>query len=176
MSRYGVPIDAVASPLKSRSYDIVLSRAVLEHLGNLEVGWKNMVGCLRPEGEMWHKVDFRCHDFFGEVHPLYFLTVPDTLWNSISRPDPTLNRLRTPTYRAFATRDFCDFRCYFTHIVGENEFTPHVESLVQGTHYSQRHLEVVRSIRPRLLERFSHSSDEDLLVTGVFLALRGVRA
>src|ERR1700733_10693761 len=49
-SRYGVPMDAIASPLEARSYDIVVSRAVLEHLGNLEIGWKNMVQCLRLDG------------------------------------------------------------------------------------------------------------------------------
>jgi SAM-dependent methyltransferase len=176
LSRYESPMDGVTSPLASRSYDIVISRAVLEHLGNLEMGWKNMVQCLRPEGEMWHKVDFRCHNLFGQIHPLYFLTIPDTLWNPISRPDPTLNRLRSPTYRELAAHDFRDSRCYITHIVGEKEFSPHVEAMVQGTHYNQRHLEMIQAIRPSLLKRFSDSSDEDLLVTGIFLTLRGVRS
>jgi SAM-dependent methyltransferase len=176
LSRYGVPIDAVASPLERQHYDIIVSRAVLEHIDNLDVGWKNMVQCLRPPGEMWHKVDFRCHNLFLEIHPLYFLTVPDPIWNLISRPDPTLNRLRRPTYREFAARDFSESRCYITQIAGEKEFLPHVESLVPGKHYTERHLELVRSIRPQLLKRFSDYSDEDLLVTGVFLALRGVRA
>jgi len=175
LCRYGDPMDGSATPLKSESYDIVISRAVLEHLGNLEIGWKNMVKSLRPDGEMWHKVDFRCHDLFGQIHPLYFLTVPDALWDVISRPDPTLNRLRLPTYRELAARDFRDLRCYITHIVGENEFSPHVETLVPGTHYSHLHLEMIRAIRPRLVKRFSDYSDEDLLVTGIFHVLRGVR-
>jgi SAM-dependent methyltransferase len=176
LSRYGVPMDAEASPLESHSYDIVVSRAVLEHLGNLEVGWKNMVQCLRRDGEMWHKVDFRCHNLFGQIHPLYFLTVPDTLWDMISRPDPTLNRLRLPTYREFAARDFNESRCYITHLIGDSEISPHVEKLIPGTHYSQRHLDSLQNIRPKLQQYFSNYSDEDLLVTGIFLTLRGVRA
>jgi hypothetical protein len=175
LSRYGVPMDAAVSPLESRSYDIIISRAVLEHLGNLRTGWKNMVMCLRLDGEMWHKVDFRCHNLFGQIHPLYFLTISDNLWNLISRPDPTLNRLRLPTYRELAARDFHDSRCYLTHIIGENEIAPHVDSLVPGTHYSQRHLDLVQTIRPRLQKYFSNYSDEELLVTGVFLTVRGVR-
>jgi Methyltransferase domain len=175
ISRYDVPIDAVATPLEARSYDIIISRAVLEHLGDLKRGWKNMVACLRVNGEMWHKVDFRNHNLFGEIHPLYFLTISDSLWNLISRPDPTLNRLRTPTYRELAARDFHDSRCYLTHIIGESEIAPHVDNLVPGTHYSQRHLDMVQAIRPRLLQDFSDYSDEDLLVTGVFLIVRGVR-
>jgi SAM-dependent methyltransferase len=175
ISRYSVPMDAVATPLEPQSYDIIISRAVLEHLGNLEMGWKNMVRCLRLDGEMWHKVDFRCHNLFGQIHPLYFLTISDSLWNLISRPDPTLNRLRLPTYRELAARDFRDSRFYITHIAGENEFLPHIESLVPGTHYNQRNVDGIRSIRPRLQKYFSDYSDEDLLVTGVFLALRGIR-
>jgi SAM-dependent methyltransferase len=175
ISRYDVPIDAVAPPLKARSYDIIISRAVLEHLGDLKRGWKNMVACLRVNGEMWHKVDFRNHTLFGEIHPLYFLTVPDNLWNLISSPDPTMNRLRLPTYRELAARDFLESHCYLTHIIGESEIAPHVDDLVSGTHYSQRHLDMVQAIRPRLLKDFSDYSDEDLLVTGVFLTVRGVR-
>lgn len=175
LSRYGVPMDSVTTPLGSQSYDIVISRAVLEHLGNLEMGWKNMVRCLRLDGEMWHKVDFRCHNLFGQIHPLYFLTISDTLWNLISRPDPTMNRLRLPTYRELAAHDFYDSRFYITHIAGENEFSPHIESLIPGTHYGQRNLDGLRDIRPRLQKCFSDYSDEDLLVTGTFLALRGVR-
>jgi SAM-dependent methyltransferase len=174
--RYEVPMDAITSPLPSQSYDIVISRAVLEHLGDLQSGWKNMVQCLRPDGEMWHKVDFRCHNLFGQIHPLYFLTVPDAIFTPISRPDPTLNRLRSPTYRELAAEYFQESRSYITHIVGEKEFAPHVDVLIRGTHYGQRHLEILQAIRPRLLKRFSTYSDEDLLVTGVFLTLRGVRS
>jgi hypothetical protein len=175
ISRYEVPMDANTSPLEAQSYDIVISRAVLEHLGDLEAGWKNMVTCLRRNGEMWHKVDFRCHNLFGQIHPLYFLTISDGLWNVISRPDPTLNRLRLPTYRQFAARDFKESHCYLTHIIAESEIAPHVDNLVPGTHYNQRHLDLVRDIRPRLQKQFSGYSDEDLLVTGVFLTVHGVR-
>jgi SAM-dependent methyltransferase len=76
IGRYGEPIDTDAVVLEQKRYDIIVSRAVLEHLGDLATGWRQMVRCLRPDGEMWHKVDFRCHNLFGRIHPLYFLTVP----------------------------------------------------------------------------------------------------
>jgi SAM-dependent methyltransferase len=176
LCRYGVPIDAEMTPLRAHSYDIVISRAVLEHLGDLEIGWRNMVQCLRKDGEMWHKVDFRCHDFFGQIHPLYFLTVSDTIWNFISRPDPTMNRLRHPTYRELASRYFYHSRFYITHLAGESEFFPHPERLVAGMHYGERQLDTIRDIRPRLLRQFADYDVEDLLVTGVFLTSRGVRS
>jgi len=171
ISRYGVPIDAV-SPLPAKSFDIVLSRAVLEHLRDLDQGWANMVDCVRDGGEMWHKVDFRCHDFFHKIHPLYFLTVPDGIWNFISQPDPTLNRQRLPKYRQLSARDFDEVDCYITHIVDREEFSPHIKSLVAGTHYDIHHLALIRDIRARLRDEFSKSSDEDLMVTGIFLIAR----
>jgi len=175
LSRYGTPIDAAASPLTARAYDVVLSRAVLEHVGDLHTGWRNMAACLRPGGEMWHKVDFRCHNLFGAIHPLYFLTVPDGLWNLISRPDPTLNRLRLPTYRDLAARDFQESRFYITHILADDEIFPHVETLAPGIHYAESQLAAVRAIRPRLLSCYADYSDQDLLVTGIFLRAGGVR-
>jgi hypothetical protein len=175
-ARYGVRIDTDKEVLEAGRYDIIVSRAVLEHIGDLAAGWRAMVGALRPTGEMWHKVDFRCHNLFGQIHPLYFLTIHPVLWDLISRPDPTLNRLRLPEYSKLAARDFQYSQMYITHIVGEEELTPHVEHLVAGRHYGARHLELIQSIRPRLRDPFSDHSDEDLLVTGVFLAVRGLRA
>jgi SAM-dependent methyltransferase len=172
ISRYDVPMDAPVNPLPSKSFDIVISRAVLEHLRDLDQGWRNMVDCLTDRGEMWHKVDFRCHDFFSEIHPLYFLTVPQRLWEFLSQPDPTLNRRRLPTYRTFASRDFREVDCYITHIFSKQEFFPHVKLLVEGVHYDQHHLDMLEAIRPHLIEDFSHASDEELLVTGIFLIVR----
>ena len=172
ISRYSAPMDAASSPLPAKSFDIVISRAVLEHLLYLDQGWANMVQCLRDNGEMWHKVDFRCHDFFDQIHPLYFLTVPDGIWKFISQPDPTLNRQRLPTYRRYAARDFEESDCYITHIIATPEFSPHVKSLTAGTHYDERQLALIRDIRPLLPKNLSGWSDEDLMVTGVFLIVR----
>jgi hypothetical protein len=84
--------------------------------------------------------------------------------------------MRLPTYREFAARDFHRTHIYISQSIGEDEISPHVERLLQGKHYFQSHLETIRSIRPRLQEPFSHYSEEDLLVMGVFLIAGGVRA
>ena len=173
ISRYGVPVDVDQAPLESGRYDIIVSRAVLEHFADLDTGWRTMVRCLSPSGEMWHKVDFRCHKLFGELHPLYFLTIPEPVWNLISRPDPTLNRRRLPSYRELAARDFQQCRIFISHILEEAEILPHVEKLVPGQHYLPRHVESIQELRPRLQPPFSSYSDEDLLVNGIFLIARG---
>lgn len=176
ISRYNTPIDAGDAVFKSNQFDVILSRAVLEHLADLEAGWKAMVNWLRPNGAMWHKVDFRCHNLFGRIHPLYFLTIGQPVWDWVSRPDPTLNRMRLPVYKELLARYFLESRIYFTHIVGqEEEILPHVERLQADVHYGPKHLEQVQSIRPSLQESFSKHSDEELLVEGIFLSAKGVR-
>lgn len=173
---YRTPIHEPTEALASARYDLILSRAVLEHVAGLEAGWREMTRALRPPGAMWHKVDFRNHKFFAEVHPLYFLTVPPRLWNWISSPDPTLNRLRLPEYRHLSERDFDVTTVYFTHILDEPELLPHPSTLIPDVHFSQRHLDLVRMIRPRLCPAFRDHSDEDLLATGVFLISERLRA
>jgi hypothetical protein len=170
---YNAPVEMPHEALAANSYDIIVSRAVLEHLADIRLGWKNMVSCLQPNGEMWHKVDFRCHRLYEDIHPLYFLTVPETAWRLISRPDPTLNRARLPVYREALSNDFAESKIYYTHILGGPEIQPHPDRLQSGVHYNRAHLDAVADIRPRLEEPFRGHTDEELMVTGIFLSARG---
>jgi SAM-dependent methyltransferase len=163
-------IEEAHQALTPDTYDIIVSRAVLEHLGDINVGWDNMVRCLKREGEMWHKVDFRCHKLYERIHPLYFLTFGELLWRFISRPDPTLNRARLPVYRDLLAQTFKTWKLYYTRIVNSPEMQPHPSQLLAGEHYTLSHVESVRKIRPQLKEPFSKYTDEELMVTGIFLS------
>jgi hypothetical protein len=156
-------------------YDIIVSRAVLEHVGDICLGWKNMFQCLKHDGEMWHKIDFRSHQLYERIHPLYFLTIDEPLWRAVSRPDPTLNRARLPVYRNLSSRDFAQTTIYYTRVVEAPELRPHVETLVPGLHYDDKHLDLIRKIRPKLKHPFCTHTDEELLVNGIFLSARGKR-
>jgi SAM-dependent methyltransferase len=173
---YDAPIETPHPAVPADAFDIILSRAVLEHLADIRVGWNNMVHALRPGGEMWHKVDFRCHRYYQEIHPLYFLTIPEPLWRMVSRPDPTLNRARLPVYCEMLKRDFENWRIYHTHILDAPELHPHPERLEPGAHYTQAHIARVTEIRPRVVEPFRGHNDEELMVTGIFLSASGKRS
>jgi hypothetical protein len=172
---YNCPIENTHEALQAERYGIIVSRAVLEHLADIRQGWATMVRTLQPDGEMWHKVDFRSHCLFDGIHPLYFLTIPETLWNLISRPDPTLNRARLPVYRELIDRDFMSSTIYFTEVVGRTEFQPHSETLIPNLHFDDRQLSLLQAIRPRLQEPFRNYSDEELMVSGIFLISRQKR-
>jgi SAM-dependent methyltransferase len=170
-----VKIEDAPRALGGERFDVVLSRAVLEHVADLPRAWDAMLELLAPGGEMWHKVDLRHHHFFGAIHPLHFLTCNERAWRWISSPDPTLNRSRVDVYRTFAERSFERVALLITHVLDGDEIVPHVERLQPGLHFSDRELALVRGIRPRLLPRFQTLDDEDLLVGGIFLLAREPR-
>jgi SAM-dependent methyltransferase len=172
---YRTRIEDAPRRLAGETFDIVLSRAVLEHVADVERGWAAMAELLEPPGAMWHKVDFKNHGYFEQLHPLYFLTCRDRYWGLISAPDPTLNRRRIDTYRRLAAEVFRESKVYLTHVLQGKEILPHVERLVPGVHYGERELELIRQIRPRLVSPFREMTDEELLVSGIFVICHGLR-
>lgn len=175
-AHYCAPIEKPHPALEPKTYDIILSRAVLEHLADIRKGWAAMVRVLKPDGEMWHKVDFRCHKLFSRIHPLYFLTVDEKWWRLASSPDPTLNRARLPVYRELTSREFVHTETYFTHVLEDHEIEPHTTTLIAGEHYSDHQKQLVRQIRPLLKHPFSTYTDEELLVSGAFVISRHKRS
>lgn len=168
-------IEDAAALLGEERFDVVLSRAVLEHVGDLQRSWRAMVDLLEPPGAMWHKVDLRHHGYFAGQHPLHFLTWREEPWSWISSPDPTLNRHRVDTYRELAARSFEHSTILVTHVLDGEEIVPHAERATPGVHYGDRELALVRAIRPRLAKPFRAIPDEDLLIGGIFLIARGLR-
>ncbi len=173
ISRYGFPIEQAAEHMSSRRFDLIISRAVLEHVSDLESAWLSMVKLLKPDGQMWHKVDFRNHGKFDQFHPLHFLTISESTWNLITSPDPTLNRERLPTYMRLASCYFDNIKVFYTHILEDREVQPHSEQLTFGTDYGLSELERLAEIRPLLSHRFRELTDEDLLISGIFLICKG---
>jgi len=172
---YGCPVEKAGERLGSARFDLIVSRAVLEHVRDVGDAWDQMVALLRPQGAMCHKIDFRNHGLFERFHPLFFLTVGDALWRLISFPDPSLNRERLPTYRRLAQADFESTRCFITHILEGEDLQPYPEQLIFRRDYGEPERSAVRAIRPRLSARFRGLSDEDLLASGVFLVCRGAK-
>ncbi len=56
VARYGNAIETIASNADCQQYDLIVSRAVLEHVYDLESAWWSMKYCLRPQCRMLHKV------------------------------------------------------------------------------------------------------------------------
>lgn len=167
---YGLPVERIEEAFEAGSFDIIVSRAVLEHVYSPEQAWKSMDHVLRPGGRMLHKIDFRCHSFYEHKHPLHFLTVPERLWGLISAPDPTLNRARLSRYAALLANYGYRDATYVTHVSDQTaELRPHVPRTQRGYEAAPDQIRMVEEIRPMLTEPFRSGTVEDLIVNGAFL-------
>ena len=68
---HGYGIDDALNLFKKGSFDLIISRAVLEHIYYIEKAFNVMDVLLKSGGIMIHKIDFRDHGMFSEngFHP-----------------------------------------------------------------------------------------------------------
>jgi SAM-dependent methyltransferase len=171
----GVAVEDLEERLEPGTFDLVVSRAVLEHVADPDRAMAAIDRMLATGGLMLHKVDFRDHGMFttGGVHPLTFLTVPDGLYRLMSRNSGRPNRHLIDWYRAkLASLDY-ETRLLVTRLVGmDGEVEPHAEGVSLDSPEGRRTLELVRAIRPRLRPGFRLLDDVDLGVAGIFIVAR----
>ncbi len=58
---YGTGIEEAERVLEPASFDFIISRAVFEHLYDLDAAFSVMNTLIKPGGSMLHKIDFRDH-------------------------------------------------------------------------------------------------------------------
>ncbi len=102
----GCALEDAENVLNER-FDIILSNAVLEHTSDLELSFKALKYLGRPNSLSVHSVDLKNHQRFQNVHPLYFLTFSDWLWDAMSSNLGSPNRSRFNHYeKLFEKYDF----------------------------------------------------------------------
>jgi Methyltransferase domain len=82
----------------SRKYDLILSRAVLEHVGDLGGTVRDIAAALELGGVSIHEVDLRSHGL-DRYRPFDFLTWPDSAYRLMFSEKGFPNRWRLNTYR-----------------------------------------------------------------------------
>jgi SAM-dependent methyltransferase len=169
---FGIAVEDALQAFGPVSFDLIVSRAVLEHVRDVPAALRAMDALLMPGGRMLHKVDLRDHGMFTEagLHPLTFLTFPGALYRWMSQERGCPNRVRVTTYRdVLATLGYsCEFRP--TVVVGrDDELVPHPRMLQHGRDYGEREVRLVEGIRRRMARPFRNLPTEDLVTTGIFL-------
>ncbi len=171
----GVGTEEAHRVLESESFSLIVSRAVLEEIYPIDRAFEAMDRLLEPGGLMLHKIDLSDYGMFSDhgMHPLEFLTIPEPVYHMMTEHSGQPNRRRIDYYRT-KMRELGYFAgLLVTAIAGvPGEVVPHKPSIEAGVDYSDASLALVREIRPRLARRFRHLSDDDLLVTGIFLVAR----
>jgi SAM-dependent methyltransferase len=99
--RYRVTPDGLAG--RSAAFDLVVSRAVLEHVNSLDATLTDITKALAPGGVSVHNVDLRSHNLDRD-RPYDFLTWPEPLYRLMYSHKGFPNRWRPDAYRALLDR------------------------------------------------------------------------
>ena len=166
----GVGIEDLDTVLKNENYDLIISRAVLEHVFGIEHAIDVMDKLLRPGGVMIHEVDFRDHGMFSRFgfNPLTFLTVNDNLWHKMTSHIGAPNRRIINFYRDTFSSLGYDIHILKILVVGSKSKI-HKENIEYNIDYQNKNVELIENVRPYLLPCYADLPDEDLLVAGIFL-------
>jgi SAM-dependent methyltransferase len=174
---YGRSLEEFGDVFERDSFDLIVSRAVLEEVFDTDRAFAGMHRVLRPGGRMLHKIDLRDYGLFSDngYHPLEFLTIPDVVYDLMSRDSDIPSRRTFDYYRRIMSAYSYDGDLFITMVARPGEASPvvpHKTALEYGIDYDEGTLALVRSIRPRLARRFRDVPDEDLMVAGLFMSAR----
>jgi len=131
--------------------DLVFSRAVLEHVNNLQASFHDMYAALKPGGIAIHLVDLKSHGLHRD-NPLDFLAWPSWLWSLMYSAKGVPNRLRVDAYRKAVAQSGFD--------------------LIEMKPTLLASAEDIQAVRPQLADCFKSLSDEDLSCLGFWLVCR----
>ena len=178
----GRGLERAADTFAASSFDMVVSRAVLEEIADGERVFAAIDRVLRPGGISLHKIDLSDYGLFSANghHPLTFLTIPGPVYTLMARNSDRPGRKMADFYREQAERYGYDFRLYITAVIQRAYRRPGLEvlphkierDLIEGADYGGDTVALVREIRSRLRPPFRSLSDTDLMTAGIFLAAR----
>jgi hypothetical protein len=131
--------------------DLVISRAVLEHVNDLPATFRDMYAALKPGGIAMHQVDLKSHGLHRQ-NPLDFLNWPTWLWSLMYSAKGVPNRLRVDAYRDAVAQSGLEVVAMKPTVLASPDD--------------------VRSIRTGLADPFRKLSDEDLSWLGFWLVCR----
>lgn len=135
---------------RTAAYDLIISRAVLEHVDRLDMTMDDMASALRRDGIAIHKVDLKSHGM-DRYHPFDFLTWPEPVYRLMNSHKGNPNRWRVDKYRELVERNHLRFK--------ELEHTGRLEP------------EQIERIRPSLAAGFRDIPTEELSWLGFWMVL-----
>jgi SAM-dependent methyltransferase len=170
----GTPLETFADDAKFNSgFDLIVSRAVLEHLYDPARALEAMDRLLAPGGRMIHEIDFRDHGMYSSLglNPLTFLTVPDIIWRAMSSHVGAPNRWLAASFANKLKAMGYGLRMDIKHILHEDRVIGK-PALIRGVDFGDPQAEIVEGIRSRLLPRFRRLPLEELLTSVIVITAR----
>ncbi|HEU0119521.1 MAG TPA: methyltransferase domain-containing protein [Bryobacteraceae bacterium] len=169
---YGLGLEESEGRLRAGSFDLVISRAVLTEIPDAEKSFQVMDRLLKPGGLMLHKIDLSDYDMLSGLgySPLEFLTVPESIWKAMASHAGRPNRRRVNFYRDILDRLGYDSQLHIVQLAGKRESAGPGRLRLETIPPALR--EELRQIRPRLAAPFRSLTDEDILISDLFMTAR----
>jgi SAM-dependent methyltransferase len=172
----GLELESAAEKLLKQEefFDIIVSRAVIEEIYEPDQVFAAADKLLAPGGLMLHKIDLSDYGIFtdGGMHPLTFLTIPESVYRRMASDSGIPNRKLIGYYRQTMSELGYDAKFWVTNVVGHGPVIPHEELAELEGEYSRLAQPVINEIRPKLWRKYRNLPDEELMVRGVFLVAR----
>ncbi len=170
---YGYGIEDSKQIFKNNSFDIIVSRAVIQEISKTKKAFKVMHSNLRTGGFMLHKIDLRDYGMFTKFknHQLGFLMFPSFVYKLMTNHSGLPNRMRVSYYKKLLTNLNFKSTIFITHIFGleEQEFVPHQTNIVYNVDYNDDNINYIEQVRGKLASEFKKLPIEDLLISGIFV-------
>jgi hypothetical protein len=155
-------------------YDLIVSRAVLEHVQNVGTSIVRMSRSLRPGGSMVHIVDLRDHGMFtSHGYPeTEFMKVPDFVYRRMSSMCGHPNRVPVNVYRSSLQSQGLDFDILVNRLVGEElSSSPVVWDDVPESR-TRPSLGLIREAKASFAASLRDVPDQDLAISGFTIVAR----
>jgi SAM-dependent methyltransferase len=161
---------------QGKVYDFIVSRAVLEHLYDPLGALRSMTNCLKPNGLLLHKVDFRDHGMFSSLsHELTFLQVPGNVYPLMVKNSGRPNRILIHLYRevldSMKKDGLIDYSILVTNLVNVGKINPHKLFHEIDLDKQQKSIQFVEKHRHKFAKEFRNVDSKDLAVSGIFLVV-----
>ena len=171
---YGHGIEEADQILEPGSFDLIVSRAVIHNVYDIERGFEAMHRLLAPRGYMLHKIDLSDENMFSSrgMHPLTFLTIPERIYHLMASDSGKPNRKLIGDYSDQMIKRGYETKILISTVLGVGRISPMKEEIEPGVDYDDQTLSLIREIRPQLAAPFKDRSDAELAISGIFLVAR----
>jgi len=174
---YGVDVETSEELANGPPFDLIVSRGAIQDIYEPEKAFAAMDRLLVPGGHMLHKIDLSDQGMFRDrkMHPMTFLTISETVYRLMANGSGRSNRKLISDYDAILKELGYEGELLITDVVGrrgKGDLQPHKQTLDAGAEYFAPALACVKEIRPRLIPKFKKLSDEELMISGIFMIAR----
>lgn len=170
---YGYGIEDSGRVFKNNSFDMIISRAVIQEISSVKKAFKVMHSILKTGGLMLHKIDLRDYGIFTKFknHQLGNLMFPSFVYKLMTNHSGLPNRVRISQYKKILTELNFNSIFFISHIFGPKEkvFVPHQTHIVFNVDYNDENLNYVEQVRGKLAKEFRRLPVDDLLISGIFV-------